>query len=97
MQEFGANFYPKEKKTLPIYIKGTNFIRPINFKEDIGSAQIKTSICLAALNSPGESFLVSKRCRDLTEILFKYLTIKGEISIKFLEETASDLSTMPDA
>tara|TARA_B100000427_G_C15517204_1_gene598725 strand:- start:579 stop:1919 length:1341 start_codon:yes stop_codon:yes gene_type:complete len=82
LREFGVNFYPKEKKTLPIYIKGTNFIRPINFKEDIGSAQIKTSICLAALNSPGESFLVSKRCRDHTEILFKYLKIPIKIKKK---------------
>ena len=80
LQEFGATFYPKGKKTLPIYIKGTNFVRPIQYQDDIGSAQIKTSICLAALNSPGETVIKSKRCRNHTEILFKNLNIPIKIN-----------------
>ena len=87
LQEFGATFYPKGKKTLPIYIKGTNFVRPINFQDDIGSAQIKTSLCLAALNSPGDTIIKSKRCRDHTEKLFKYL----KIPIKINKEKNYDL------
>ena len=87
LQKFGATFYPKEKKTLPIYIKGTNFIRPIKFQDNIGSAQIKTSICLAALNSPGETVIRSKRCRDHTEKLFKFL----KIPIKIKKEKNFDL------
>ncbi len=87
LQKFGATFYPKEKKTLPIYIKGTNFIRPIKFQDNIGSAQIKTSICLAALNSPGETVIRSKRCRDHTEKLFKFL----KIPIKIKKEKNYDL------
>ena len=87
LQKFGATFYPKGKKTLPIYIKGTDFLRPINFQDNIGSAQIKTSLCLAALNSPGETFIKSKRCRDHTEILFKHLNIP----IKIKKEKNYDL------
>ena len=87
LQEFGANFYPKRKKTLPIYIKGTNLVRPINFQDKIGSAQIKTSVCLAALNSPGKTIIKSKRCRDHTEKLFKYL----KIPIKIKKEKKYDL------
>jgi len=87
LQEFGATFYPKEKKTLPIYIKGTNFVRPIKFQDNIGSAQIKTSFCLAALNSPGISFMKSARCRDHTEKIFKYL----KIPIKIKKEKNYDL------
>ena len=79
LQEFGATFYPKGKKTLPIYIKGTNFVRPIKFQDNIGSAQIKTSFCLAALNSPGISFMKAARSRDHTEKLFKYLKIPIKI------------------
>ena len=90
LQEFGANFYPKGKKTLPIYIKGTNLVRPINFQDKIGSAQIKTSVCLAALNSPGETIIKSKRCRDHTEKLFKYL----KIPIKIKKEKNFDLITV---
>ena len=87
LQEFGATFYPKGKKTLPIYIKGTNFVRPIKFQDNIGSAQIKTSFCLAALNSPGISFMKSARCRDHTEKMFKYL----KIPIKIKKEKNYDL------
>ena len=87
LQEFGATFYPEGKKTLPIYIMGTNFIRPIKFQDNIGSAQIKTSICMAALNSPGETFIKSKRCRDHTEKLFNYL----KIPIKIKKEKNYDL------
>ena len=87
LKQFGATFYPKEKKTLPIYIKGTNFLRPIKFQDNIGSAQIKTSICLAALNSPGETIIKSKRCRDHTEKIFKFL----KIPIKINKEKNFDL------
>ena len=87
LKQFGATFYPKEKKTLPIYIKGTNFLRPIKFQDNIGSAQIKTSICLAALNTPGETIIKSKRCRDHTEKIFKFL----KIPIKINKEKNFDL------
>ena len=87
LQKFGVTYYPKEKNTLPIYIKGTNFLRPIKFQDNIGSAQIKTSICLAALNAPGETIIKSKRCRDHTEKLFKFL----KIPIKVKKEKNFDL------
>tara|TARA_Y100000590_G_C15681372_1_gene999936 strand:- start:299 stop:1642 length:1344 start_codon:yes stop_codon:yes gene_type:complete len=87
LQEFGAAFYPKKKKTLPIYIKGTNFVRPISWKNSIGSAQVNTAISLAALNSPGETIIKTKRCRDHTEKLFKHL----KIPIKIKKEKKYDL------
>ena len=87
LQKFGATFYPKKKKTLPIFIKGTNFVRPIYWKNSIGSAQINTSISLASLNSPGETIIKSERCRDHTEKLFKYL----KIPIKIKKEKKYDL------
>ena len=82
LKKFGANFYPNNKKTLPIYIKGTNFVRPIYHQDDIGSGQIKSSILLASLNSPGETVIKSKRCRDHTERLFNYLKIPIKIKKK---------------
>ena len=71
LKEFGANFFPKNKNTLPLYIQGTEFLRPIKYYEKIGSAQIKSCIMLGALNS-----------RDHTEILFKYLKIPLKIKKK---------------
>ena len=41
LKKIGVNFYPNNKSKLPIYIKGTNYLRPINYFEKRGSAQCK--------------------------------------------------------
>ena len=51
LRKFGAQFFPMNKNHLPISILGSNYTRPINHFEKIGSAQCKSSIMLAALNS----------------------------------------------
>jgi 3-phosphoshikimate 1-carboxyvinyltransferase len=75
LKQFGANFYPNNKTTLPISIKGKNLIRPIKYFENKGSAQCKSSVLLAALNASGKTFIKAKKSRDHTEILFKNLKI----------------------
>ena len=78
LQEFGATFR-KNYGTLPLYIKGTNFVRPIKYTELKGSAQVKSSVMLAALNAPGETIIKARKSRDHSEILFKYLKIPIKI------------------
>jgi len=80
---FGANIKSKNN-SLPVEIKGTKFIRPINYEENIGSAQIKTACCFAALNSPGITFIKARKSRNHTELLFKYLKIP--IKVKSIKE-----------
>ena len=75
LKEFGASFYPKNKSRLPFYIKGTNFVRPIKYFEKKGSAQIKSCIMLASLNSPGTTKINAKKSRNHTEILYKFLKL----------------------
>ena len=79
LTEFGATFYPKNKYTLPLYIKGSNYLTPINYLELKGSSQCKSSVMLAALSAPGETKLVCKPSRNHTELLFKYLKIPIKI------------------
>jgi len=79
LTEFGATFYPKNKKTLPLHIKGSNFLTPINYLELKGSSQCKSSVMLAALLAPGETKLICKPSRNHTELLFKYLKIPIKI------------------
>tara|TARA_B100001250_G_scaffold193199_1_gene166071 strand:+ start:340 stop:1665 length:1326 start_codon:yes stop_codon:yes gene_type:complete len=80
---FGANINSK-KNSLPVEIQGTKFLRPINYVENIGSAQIKTACCFAAMNSPGKTFIRARKSRNHTELLFKYLKIP--IKIKSIKE-----------
>ena len=79
LKEFGANFYPINRSKLPIYISGSDFIRPISFSENKSSAQIKSSVMLAALNSEGKTKIKAKKSRDHTELLFKFLKIPIKI------------------
>ena len=67
---FGVNF--QNKKKLPIKISGSKFLRPINYIEEKGSAQVKSSIMLAALNTPGITSITSKPSRNHTENILKY-------------------------
>ena len=75
LQEIGANFKVNSKKTLPLQIIGSAFTNPINYVEKRGSAQCKSTVMLAALNSPGKTFIKAKKSRDHTENIFKYLGI----------------------
>ena len=87
LKKFGAEFFPKNKSTLPILIKGSNTLKPINYYEKKGSAQCKSSIMYAALNVPGKTIIKAKKSRDHTEILFKNLNLP----IKVKKEKNHDL------
>ncbi len=67
---FGVRIKSKNNR-LPIEIFGTNFLRPINYEEKIGSAQVKSCIILAALNTPGTTTLNAKISRNHTELMLK--------------------------
>ena len=69
---FGVNIKSK-RGLLPIEFKGSNLLRPINFFESKGSAQIKTCIILSAINTWGITKIKSIKSRNHTELLLKYL------------------------
>ena len=72
LKMFGANIKCKNN-LLPIKISGTDFLRPITYNENIGSAQVKSCIIFSALNTPGKTIINSKISRNHTELMLKYL------------------------
>jgi 3-phosphoshikimate 1-carboxyvinyltransferase len=84
--KFGATFKTNSGK-LPIIIKGTLKSKPIKYYENKGSAQCKSSVMLAALNTFGETFIKAKKSRDHTELLFKYL----KLPIKIIKKRKIDI------
>jgi len=82
LKNFGASFYQNKKSSLPLYIQGTKYVKPIKYYENRGSAQCKSSVMLAALNTPGKTFIKAKKSRDHTEILFKHLKIPIKVKKK---------------
>tara|TARA_Y100001970_G_scaffold161529_1_gene197543 strand:- start:36760 stop:38085 length:1326 start_codon:yes stop_codon:yes gene_type:complete len=81
LKKFGAKL-KSVKGRLPVEIIGTQFARPIKFYENKGSAQVKSSIMLAALNTEGTTFIKAKKSRDHSENLFKSLGLKVNINKK---------------
>ena len=81
LEKFGAKYFTNFGK-LPIVIKGTNTPLPITYHETRGSAQCKSAVMLAALNTKGETIIKAKKSRDHSELLFKYLRLPIKISKK---------------
>ncbi len=81
LKKFGASF-TSNKGRLPIKVMGTNSPQPIKYFEKRGSAQCKTSVMLAALNTRGKTFIKAKKSRDHTEILFRYIKLPIKIQKK---------------
>ena len=80
LTKFGANFKTNSGK-LPIIINGTKFPKPIKYFENKGSAQIKSSVMLAALNTPGTTIIRARKSRDHTEKMFKFLKIPMQLKV----------------
>ena len=86
LKKFGAKFISNKGK-LPLVIKGIKNPKPINYIENKGSAQVKTSLMLASLNTKGTSTIKAKKSRNHTELLFKHLNLP----IKITKKKAYDL------
>ncbi len=81
LRKFGVNIRSK-KNLLPIQILGSEFLRPIKYNENIGSAQVKSCMILAALNTPGISVFNTKASRNHTELMLKSLKYPIKIEKK---------------
>ena len=74
LKKFGAKFKTNSGR-LPIIIEGTDKPSPIRYTENKGSAQCKSAVMLAAINTKGQTIIKAKKSRDHSEILFKYLKL----------------------
>ena len=86
LKMFGAKFKTNRGK-LPVIVEGTQSPKPIYYYENKGSAQCKSSIMLAALNTPGTTIIKAKKSRDHTELMYKYLNLP----IKVIKKRNYDL------
>ena len=79
LKQFGADFESINKNNLPLKILGSNFLKPINYYEKRGSAQCKSAVIFAALNTPGKTIINAKKSRNHTELFLKYLNLPIKI------------------
>ena len=82
LKKFGAKFKSTNKNNLPIKILGSEFSKPIKYFEKRGSAQCKSAVILAALNTPGKTVIKAKKSRNHTELFLKHLNLPLKIKNK---------------
>ena len=69
---FGAKTFSRRDGKLPITVVGSDSPIPITYQTPVASAQIKSAILFAGLNSPGITTVIEKeKTRDHTERMLK--------------------------
>ena len=82
LSKFGARFKLKDKKNLPLEMKGSLNLTPIRYFENKGSAQCKSAVIFGALRAESTTVIKAKKSRDHTELLCKYLNLPVTIKKK---------------
>ena len=72
LSKFGTEFHGRNCNLLPMTVIGTDEPVPIVYKLPIPSAQVKSAVLLAGLNTPGKTTVIEEKAtRDHTERMLK--------------------------
>lgn len=81
LSRIGAQFTTREGNRLPLAMTGSDTPMPITYELPVASAQVKTAILLAALNTPGTTTVIEKEAtRDHTERMMQFFGFDIEYS-----------------
>lgn len=73
LRRFGTRFTAREGGLLPITVAGTASPVPVRAEMTVPSAQVKSAVLLAGLNTPGETCVIEKEAtRDHTENMLRH-------------------------
>ncbi len=68
LAEFGATFMARDDRFLPLAMQGTDEPLPVTYRLPVASAQVKSAVLLAGLNTPGITTVIeAEPTRDHTE------------------------------
>lgn len=70
LSRMGARFYPEDRGTLPLTVRGTHPLRAIDYDSPVASAQVKTAVLLAGVGAEGITRVVEPSpSRNHTELM----------------------------
>jgi len=73
LQSMGARFASRDGGRLPLAITGSDELVPIEYRLPVASAQVKSAILLAGLNTAGETTVIEPEAtRDHTERMLRH-------------------------
>lgn len=80
LSRMGVQFVGREGHRLPMTVTGADPVMPVEYQLPVASAQTKSAILLAGLNSRGETIVIEPEpTRDHTEIMLRHMG--AEISV----------------
>src|SRR6267143_1485894 len=78
LSRIGARFVTREGARLPLAISGAMNPVPISYRLPVPSAQVKSSVLLAGLNTPGKTTVIEPQpTRDHTERMLRHFGAAG--------------------
>ena len=93
LTRFGAHFVAREGGRLPLAVTGASEPLPTTYRLPVPSAQVKSAVLLAGLNTPGETTVIEPQpTRDHTERMLRHFGAavrveEGEAGVKRITVT----------
>ena len=82
LTEIGARIIAREGCRLPLAIIGTADPVPITYRLPVASAQVKSAVLLAGLNTPGETTVIEPEpTRDHTELMLRHFGVEVRVEM----------------
>ena len=95
--EIGARFMAREGGRLPLAIAGAAEPMPIRYRLPVASAQVKSAVLLAGLNTPGATTVIEPEpTRDHTELMLRHFGARLAIEREPDGARASTLEGQPE-
>ena len=92
LTEFGTEFELTSSEFFPIVVNGAKLPIPISYETSVPSAQVKSAVLLAGLNTPGVTSVIEKqKTRDHTERLLEIYGYQIDIIEEKQKTTISPL------
>jgi 3-phosphoshikimate 1-carboxyvinyltransferase len=79
LTEVGARIVARDGGRMPLAVIGTADPVPVTYRSPVASAQVKSAVLLAGLNTPGITTVIEKEpTRDHSELMFKHFGVTVE-------------------
>jgi 3-phosphoshikimate 1-carboxyvinyltransferase len=97
LAEIGAGFAARAGGRVPLAITGAAEPMPIRYRLPVASAQVKSAVLLAALNTPGSTSVIEPEpVRDHTELMLRHFGARLSIEREPDGARASTLEGQPE-
>ncbi|WP_033070168.1 3-phosphoshikimate 1-carboxyvinyltransferase [Thalassospira australica] len=82
LSEFGAQFITRDRGRPPMAVIGTDEAKPVTYTLPMASAQVKSAVMLAGLNTTGTTTVIEpKPSRDHTERMLRHFGVDVDVAV----------------